>query len=49
MMTLVIMRCHIGLAQADIIGNEEIHAGKAERFPERFELIGIDPNPRAEG
>ena len=37
-----------GLSQADVIGNEEIHARQSQRLPQWFELIGVEPDARAE-
>ena len=36
-------------AEADVIGNEEIHARQPQRFPQWFELVGIEPDARTEG
>ena len=38
-----------GLSQADVIGDEEIHAWQAQGFPQRFELIGVEPDAGAKG
>lgn len=36
-----------GLAEANVVGDEQIHAGQSKRFPKRLELVGIDADSRA--
>jgi hypothetical protein len=37
------------LAEADVVGDEEIHAGEQQGLPQRFELVGIEPDAGPEG
>ena len=36
------------LAEADVVGDEQVDARQAQRLPQRFELVGVDADPGAE-
>jgi hypothetical protein len=38
-----------GLAQANVIGDEQVHARQEQRLAQGFDLVGVDANAGAEG
>lgn len=41
--------CLDGLAEADVVGDEEVHARKEESLAQRLELVGVELNAGAKG
>ena len=37
-----------GLAQADVVGDEQVHARQPQRLAQRLQLVGVDPDAGAE-
>ncbi len=42
--SLAIRPASIVFAETHVVGDEEVHAGQAQRFLERLELISVDAN-----